>query len=335
MSRTVRSLSLMTLACLATAAHAGTVGLGLDSGLGLLSFSDLMVTGSSVNGGVAVGGNATISSYSINPAAGAQGLVVAGNLDFKSGSVGGSTSVGGNATTSYSGSFGGNVAVGGALNAGAGLSVGGGGTTTVWGAVNGVQPWYPTVTAGTGSFALGFDFAAEQARLGGLSQQLGQQAATGTALEQWGTLIFDAMNMTTAVFDIDAADASKNMQINGLAVGGSVIINIHGSSVDFGNHGYTNFGAGQVLFNLPEASSITFNGGTTASLLAPLATVQSGWGSIAGQVIVDSWRSSVHIDTATFAGTLPIAAAVPEPQSWVLMLGGLFALGAVTRRRRA
>jgi choice-of-anchor A domain-containing protein len=334
MSRTARTLSLMTLACLATAAHAGTSSLGLDSGLGLLSFSDLVVTGSSVNGSVAVGGNATVSNYSINPAAGSNGLVVAGNLDFKSGSIGGGTRVGGNATTSYSGSFGGSVAVGGALNAGAGLSVGGGNTTTVWGAVNGVQPWYPTVTAGAGSFSLGFDFAAEQARLGSLSLQLDQQATTGTALEQWGTLVFDVTDLTTAVFDISAADASKNMQINGLAAGASVIINVLGSSVDFGNHGYTNFGAGQVLFNLPEATSITFNGGTTASFLAPLATVQSGWGSIAGQVVVDSWRSSVHIDTTAFEGTLPIA-AVPEPQSWAMVLLGLFAIAAVKHRRRA
>jgi choice-of-anchor A domain-containing protein len=335
MSRTARTLSLMTLACLATAAHAGTSSLGLDSGLGLLSFSDLVVTGSSVNGSVAVGGNATVSNYSINPAAGSNGLVVAGNLDFKSGSIGGGTRVGGNATTSYSGSFGGSVAVGGALNAGAGLSVGGGNTTTVWGAVNGVQPWYPTVTAGAGSFSLGFDFAAEQARLGSLSLQLDQQATTGTPLEQWGTLIFDASNLTTAVFDISAADASKNMQINGLAAGASVIINVLGSSVDFGNHGYTNFGSGQVLFNLPEATSITFNGGTTASFLAPLATVQSGWGSIAGQVVVDSWLSSVSINATAFNGTLPIATAVPEPQSWALMLGGLFAIAAFKRRQRA
>lgn len=335
MSRTLRSLSLMTLACLATAAHAAPAGLGLDSGMGLLSFGDMVVSGSSINGSVAVGGNATVSNYAINPAAGTQGLVVGGNLDFKSGSVGGSTTVGGNAITSYSGSFGGNVAVGGALNAGAGLSVGGGGTTAVWGAINGVQPWYPTVTAGTGSFALGFDFAAEQARLGSLSLQLDQQATTGSAQDQWGTLIFDVTDLTTAVFDISAADASKNMQINGLADGASVIINVHGSSVDFGNHGYTHFGSGQVLFNLPEATSITFNGGTTASFLAPLATVQGGWGSIAGQVVVDSWRSSVHIDATAFNGTLPVTAAVPEPQSWALMLGGLFALATVKRRRRA
>jgi hypothetical protein len=60
-----------------------------------------------------------------------------------------------------------------------------------------------------------------------------------------------------------------------------------------------------------------------------------GWGSIAGPVIVDSWRSRVHIDTPAFNGTLPIAAAVPKPQRWALRLGGLFALAAVKRRRHA
>lgn len=335
MARLARSVSLTALACAAAVAHAGTGSLGVDAGFGLLSFGDMTVSGSSINGGAAVGGNASINGYSINPAAGATGLVVGGNLTFGSGSIGGNTVVGGKLTSSYGGSFGGNVDVGGALDATAGLSVGGGGKTTVWGAVSGVQPWYPSVTVGSGSFALGLDFAATQSRLSALSTQLDLHATTGTAQQQWDTLHFDASNLAVAVFDISAADAKKNMQIDGLAAGASVIINVHGSSVDFGNHGYTNFAAGQVLFNLPEATAVTFNGGVTASFLAPWATVQAGWGSIAGQVIVDSWLSSVHIDTVAYQGALLVTAAVPEPQTWALLLAGLLAIGAVRRRGKA
>jgi choice-of-anchor A domain-containing protein len=335
MNRSAPSFAFAALLLSASVAHAANSGLGVDSNLGLLTFSDLVVSGSSITGGVAVGGNASISGYSIQSKHGTDSLIVGGNLAFSSGSINGDTVVGGQLTSSYGGSFGGDVTVGGSLNASAGLSVANGGKTTVYGSVIGVQPWYPKVTAGKGSFETGLDFSAMESRFDLLSAQLDANSNTGVAQLQWSTLHFDATGKTVAVFDIDAADAARNMQIDGLASNASVIINVHGSSVDFGNHGYTNFGNGQVLFNLPDATSIVFNGGTNASFLAPDATVKGGSGVINGQVIVDNWLSGVQINSVAYSAALPITMAVPEPRTWAMLLGGLLATTAVARRKAA
>ena len=342
MSRPHRSTALAAALLLACGvAHAGS-GLGIDPALGLLSFGDLSVSGSSISGGVAVGGNAAIKSYSIDGGAAASSLVVGGNLTFDSGSVAGRTLVGERLTSSYGGSFAGDVGVGGTLDASAGLSVSKGALVTVFGSTLGMQPWYPTVGKGEGSFSTGLDFVALESRFDKLSDALDASADTGTARLQWGTLTFDVKGQNVAVFDIDAADAGRNMQIVGLAPTASVVINVHGSKVDFGNHGYTGFAGGQVLFNLPEATAVTFNGGATSSFLAPRATFSSGSGSINGQVIVDSWVGGSRIDRVAFAGALPdgaggqpaVFAPIPEPQTWALVLSGFAVAVMVARRRR-
>lgn len=313
-----------TAALALAAGHAGAQALGDYS---LVSLGNATLTGSSIAGGVAVGGDARIQSQSIQ--AGAAGVVVGGDLAFVSGSIGGDTTVGGDLVSSYSGSFGGDVYVGGTLDASAGLSAAG--TTMVWGPTTGVQPWYPRVASGAGEFSLGLDFAAEQAQLAALSARLAATAAGG-AVDVWGTLHFDATGQPLAVFQIDAADAARNMQIDGLAEGAAVVINVAGASVDFGSHGWTGFGSGQVLFNLPDATWVRISGEVAASLLAPGATVQPGWGVIDGQALVASWTSNAQIRGNTYTGVLA-AAPVPEPHTWALMGAGLLVIGRIARRR--
>jgi len=300
--------------------------LGLDPGLALVTFGDALLRNSQINGAAAVGGNAVVSSYSLG------GLSVAHDLDFQSGSIRGNAVVGGHLTSSYAGSFGGSVRVGAGLDARAGLSAPAG-ATTVWGPLTGVQPWYPAVQAGSGSFALGLDFQALSRRLSALSASVDGFANTGSAQLQWGTLHFDASGQTLAVFDIDAAELGHHLQIDNLAADAAVLINVHGSSVAFGNGGYSNFASGRVLFNLPEATTLSFDAGLNASLLAVQASVQPGYGSITGQVVVDRWNSSVQINPATFSAMLP-AAPVPEPGKLSLLLAGLAVVGLLARRRQ-
>ncbi|MBV8033869.1 choice-of-anchor A family protein [Roseateles sp.] len=301
----MRRLALLAAVFATCAAHAAPVTLGLDASLNLLAFGNMNVSSSDVEGRVAVGGNANISGYSINTKTGSSALYAGTGL-----------TVGGNLTFT-SGSIWGGVQVGGSYTPSQSGTVKGG------------------VQSGTG-----IDFAAERARLSQLSQAWDAMANTGSAYDQWGTLHFNASGQSLAVFDVQASDLLKNMQIDGLAAGSQVLINVHGSMVDFGNHGYTGFEKGQVIFNLVDAVSVLLNGGINASLLALDATVNPGWGQINGQVVVNNWNTSMQVNDAPIPGTTsvrpqtPTAQALPEPGSVALVGLGLAALLAAGRRAR-
>lgn len=285
-------------------AQAQTNSLGLEPSLNLLSFGDFIASSSDVQGHVAVAGNASITAYSINTVNGSQasysgtGLAVGGNLTFSNGSVWGNTVVGG------------------------GLINGSGAT------------FHGSTQFGASSGQLGVNFAAEQLRLTGLSQSLDGLANTGAGtLLAGNTFAFDANGANLAVFDLASSDVLKNLRLDNLGANTTVILNVHGQTIDFGpSHGYDNFAGGRVLFNLPDATLVTFAGGVSASFLAPLAQFNGSWGAINGQVVVGSWNGTTQVNDAPFAGNI---AAVPEPETYALMLAGLMMVVGVARRRSA
>ena len=346
---------------LAQLAQAQTNSLGLESSLNLLSFGNFFVPGADVQGRVAVGGNANINAYSINttvpsvwtsttqlvPTYAGPGLTVGGNLDFANGGIWGNTLVGGNLTTGAGASFGGNVQVAGNLNANGNwltaasnnwttpTSITYGGTAT---GLQGGQSSTP-VHSSAGSVQLGINFAAEQQRLTNLSQSFDTLSNSGNSYMEWSTLVLNANHADVAVFDLNGADVVNNMRLDNFGPNTTVILNVHGQSVDFKAGGYTNFNlatdlaVGHVLFNLPEATQVSFVSGVYASFLAPLAQFNTlGGGFIGGQVVVGSWNGSGQVNDNPFSGSVT---PVPEPQTYALMLAGLIMVAGATRRRRA
>jgi choice-of-anchor A domain-containing protein len=346
----VSFVAILAGACLvALPARAGTVSfdsqLGISSQLNLLVFGNFTPTGSDVEGQVAVGGNATIGSgYSINAVNGTgTALTVQGNLSFSNGQIDGNVVVGGNYAATSDGKILGNLQVGGNLTMTNGTPVQPPHVAQVWGNVSGEPSGETNITKMNGKtqpFSLGFDFAKVQKAADSLTTQLANSRATGTVTSGNGGYILKASGKATEIFNLTAAQVASNLTITGLAPGASVIINVSGSAVDFGNHGYTidfangtsgDFGAdaGKILFNLEGASTITgccFD----ASLLAPYATVDSGWGNINGQVIVAGWDASTQVNIEPFSGTVPSEA--PEPAGLPLLAGGIVALAALRRK---
>ncbi len=322
-------LATMTIALMTAGSAMAGSGLPLSSGLNLLVFNDFTVTSSDVQGAVAVGGNATISNYSIgsNNTPGTA-LTVGGNLDFSSGGINGNTVVGGNLTTNYNGSLGGSVAVGGNLDASGGVSGPANSTVTVSGNTTGYQSWYaPTLVQASGSFSQGMNFSSLQTSLTSLSANLTAQAVTGSVSDVNNELTFNAGNGMN-VFNITAAQALDNMTITGLGAG-TVIINVSGATVDFGSHGYAGFN-NQVLFNLSDATTLGL-GSVYGSILAPLATVSGGTGAVFGQVVVNNWSSGVEVENSPFTGNI---SAVPEPETPAMLFAGLALMGFMARRKK-
>ena len=108
----------------------------------------------------------------------------------------------------------------------------------------------------------------------------------------------------------------------------TVVFNVSGASVNFdiAAQGNATSADTNVIWNLYQATSVTFNQAAYGTVLAPLASV-SGNQSIYGDLVVKTLTSMGQVDSAPFCGTLPAASAAPEPDT-VLLLG--FGLGAVS-----
>jgi choice-of-anchor A domain-containing protein len=287
------------------------------SAYNLFVLGNMNVSSSDTEGRVAVEGNATMSAYSVGAKAAANtvNLVVGGNLTAHGGATNGLTIVGG--TTNY-------------------------------------QNWATTGLEPHGT-ALPVDFTTEGLRLTALSNLLDAYTPNGSVyIPPWGgqyTLTGAATGLS--VFDLNGATLShtNTMTIN-LTPGTVALINVNGSADSFSNAGITINGgnASDVLWNFSDATTLSFSGiSLLGSVLAPNATYLGGWGQLNGELIVKNFTDQLGAtqinDENPFAGSLlnlnplqnlgqNVQNAVPEPQTWALMMVGFGAVGAALRRRR-
>lgn len=298
----------LAAAAFGSAAHADTA-----SDYNLFVLHNMTGANSSTQGRVAVGGSASLSSYSVGGSASSSGvnLVVGGALAASNGSTNGKTIVGG--ARNYSG----------------------------W-STSGVQP------IGT---PIPVDFNVEAARLSNLSELLSTYTANGTTsyVTSPSRAIQTTLTGTSAglnVFNLDGLKASQtnSFKIN-ITPGSTVLINVTGTADMLSGAGFAITGgdASDILWNFSDATSLSFsNIGLQGSLLAPNASYSGSSGEIDGQVIVGNFTGTTAVKNVKYAGNLLGLNApgigptgpVPEPAVWVMMIGGFGMVGAALRRRR-
>jgi len=256
-------------------------------------------------GNLAVGGNASLSSYTVasgiagNPSAATNParLVVGGTLTATNGSVGsnGAGAIYTNAAPSLSGF---------------------------------------TATGGVHAQNVIGSFSSDATQYASLATSLGKLTANGTTQLSGSTLDFKGTSQGLNVFTVLGSTITAANTINISApVGSTVLVDILGN-VTFQNGMLFETGvtASNVLFNAYQATSVDLVGGMNpeGSILAPDAGVVGGYGAMNGQLIAASYSGNTQFNASLFTGSL---SAAPEASTLWLMAAGLLALGVLRRAR--
>ena len=358
----VRLLALVFGLGLATSASAGLIGPA--GGYNAFVTGNFFSNQNDIQGSLAVGGNATLSSYYIGG-----NLLNGGNLSLSGGTIAGTADVFGNAdiNNAYvgsgltangyasltSGTVNGNLAAGtdatlqnsyvaGNVQAGRNLdvnqsTVGGGAVfgnsanVTQSSVLGGVAQGQNSVPAPALDFSAAAHFYSSYAAfLAGLPGN-GSVAVTGGALALTGVdPLLNVFHLSTG--QLNAAAGTAGLAIS-VPTGATALIDVSGASGVLTNFAMT-FGSGasaqDLLFNFDQATSLAVNAfGLEGSLLAPLANVDVSNGQIAGNLVAASF-SGGQLNLQPFQGTLP----VPEPPAAGLMLAGIAGLGWLGGKKR-
>ena len=317
--KTIPGLRLLTVAIItglllaASPALADPIGLGEAGNYNVFVFTDFTSMNSDTEGGIAAGGNVSLTNYSVASAldssfAGSS-LVVGGNLYYRNGQVkAGTVTVGGTADVDQT------------VGTGSGAAISGNASN------------------------LSVSFESEKQRLTQLSQNLSQLTPTGSAQLVYSTLQLSGDGSSNLqIFNVDGADLSRASVFSlatSIPANSSIILNITGNNITWANQGLQALSSfsDRVIFNFIDATLLSLSGiGVPGTILAPNADVTGNNGNLDGTLIAKSFQGSLEFHNNPYAapgGNPGPGGAVPEPGTLLLLGPVLLGIMWWTGRRK-
>lgn len=302
--------------------------------------------GSDFQGSAGAGGNVYFSGFSLNlnnsPTNGPFSLYTGGNVNFNSGAVEhGGIEAGGNINLN-------SITVNGNVSGGANLQ---GGTGTINGnaVLGGVKNNSPGLVI-NGSLTQNHSYTPvmNQATVTNYFQSAssfwGDLTPTATTSTQFGLIQTQGLTSGRNIVDLSLATINNSYGVALNAPSDAfVIFNISDTTSpgnDFMKALSFQLSGGialdDILFNITTASTLSLQGGTYASLLAPGSDVSFSSGVLQGNLIAQNLFGSGQVNTGSFTGFSKDQqhfVKVPEPKSW-LILSTLILLGTYLSAKR-
>jgi choice-of-anchor A domain-containing protein len=311
------------------------------SGMGSASSA---YSGASVQGAIGSGGNVYLNGMGLNTAGGGltyaaytagdltfnssssyqSGISVGGNLNYNQSTVVGNVQSGGN-LTGTTGQIQGNVTLHGTNQASSGL------------VISGTVSQNQTVNNPLNASTVNNYFQSASSFWAGLSP-------TATVNNVYGQLVVSGLQAGRNVVNLSLSSLNSawGIQLSGPS-NAFVVFNITDATgtlnaVTFNFSG--GIGLNNVLFNLPNSTTLTMNGGGTyASVLAPLSTVTFGNGQLQGTFVSNTLLGSGSFQTGAFTGYAAdqshFAVLAPEPPTYLILTSFLVGALYLGRKRLA